>query len=227
MHFYSIFSSQQTCFIESKFPRHNPIPQMVQTNYAFDFAQSPFVDCERGSIYFADSDVSCNSPSIFRYDVLSGLVYGATVTNADESISIASSAIPVKGCKDQFICNIDAGISRVTWDGVSTTAYRTADIASIGSPSEYLTDWAKTSPTGKYYFSALNPDFCSGNTTGIHEYDPKTGAVTNRIPNVYWTNGFCWNPCTNTFYLNNDCTYYTDAYYFDSGSGSLSKQTEI
>lgn len=65
-----------------------------------------------------------------------------------------------------------------------------------------------------------------GNETKIYEYDRKTGAVTQLISGLIWTNGFCFDPRSKIFYLNNACgDYATNAYQWDKKTGSLSKLT--
>lgn len=113
----------------------------------------------------------------------------------------------------------------MNWDGRSTTAYITNDIYCTDPLSESWPDWALTSPNGKYYFSVFNSARCSANETGLYEYDPRTGFTINRITDVTYTNGFCWNPYTNNFYLIDECRDSSvDKYYWNFKSGSLSKQ---
>lgn len=199
-------------------------PQVVPTTYTLGFPQSTFVDCEHKSIYFCDSDAQAGTPSIFRYDICSGILYGATVANTSAGL-YASGCIPYKGCNGQFICNIGSCICRVYWDGRSTTAYKTSEIYCFDPNSGLGPDWALSSPNGKYYFSAYRNGECSVNKTGLYEYDPRTGLTINRITDVSWTNGFCWNPCNNDFYLIDECRdSFVGAYYWNPISGSLSKQ---
>lgn len=200
-------------------------PEMVRTPYVLSFPQSPFVDCENKCIYFADVYAS-NAPSLFRYDFGSGILYGANVTNTKKAnvIETASSGVPFKGSKDRFICNNNACFSHVKWDGKSTIAYKTDDIYCLGSGSGVFIDWGYTSPKGKYYFSIYQEAQCSGNETGLNEYDPRTGTITQRISGLDWTNGFYWDRQTKDFYLNNDCdNYATHVYRWNSKTGSMSK----
>lgn len=209
------------------FPIQTPTSfiEAVQSNYIVGFAQSPFVDCKHKCIYFADPDAQSGIPSLYRYDIHSGIIYGANITNPNNnSTSATSGCVPVKGCNGRFICTLDTCISYVFWDGRSTTAYRTGDIYCFDSSNGDLTDWTRTSPCGKLYFDTFNPGHCTGNVTGIYEYDPKTSTVTQQISGLHWTNGFGFNPHTKTFYLNDDCNNATNAYYWNCETGSLSEQ---
>lgn len=206
-------------------PTYNQNPQMIPKNFTFAFPQSPFVDCQRKSIYFCDSGAPVFGTSFFRYDIPTGRIYGANITNVDKFSPDAATCIPIKGNSDKFMCTIDKCLCHVTWDGVSPTAVRTDDAFCLDSSFvNIFTDYACTSPNGKLYFVTFNLPSCSANETAVFEYDPKTGAVTQRISGLHWTNGCGFDPCTNTFYLNNDCDdFATNAYQWDYRTGSLSE----
>lgn len=119
---------------------------------------------------------------------------------------------------------MDICASRVTWDGRSETAYRTSDIFCLDPKPGVTTDWSRTAPNGKYYMSTWQPKHFKGNETGIYAYDRKSGVFERQISGLRWTNGFCFDPCKNIFYLYDDCdNYATNAYKWDEETGALSK----
>lgn len=117
-------------------------------------------------------------------------------------------------------------LSYVSWNGKSSTAYRTGDIYCMTVPTSGFIDVSRTSPNGKLYFNTENLEFCNGNQTAIYKYDPKAGGVTPQISNLLWTEGFCFDPCTSTFYLTDNCKSVVSAYYWNPTSGSLGKQNK-
>lgn len=135
--------------------QNNCHPEVVQTDYLNTYIESPFVDCEIKSIYFCD--ITIGATTLFRYDICSGILYGASFNNSTDQ---ASSCVPIKGSNDQFICNFGACICHVKWDGISPTAYRTKEIYCLDPALGTGTDWGKTSPKGTFHFSSYSSPTC-------------------------------------------------------------------
>lgn len=170
------------------------------------------------------------SPSITRFDWKSRKWYSASISNTDTIVS-ASFVVPASSSSNTLIVGQSTCVSRLNWDGVSSTATRIENIACLSPKDVNKIDRGATSPNGTLYMSIIPSTHCNKTVASTFpaagvvylELGCDSASITTALRPGSYSNGIVFDSKTDKCYIADDCSASIIAYRWKPTDKSLSK----
>lgn len=145
------------------------------------------------SLYYIDYFASRNEPSIFRYDFNEDKKYSAYFDGQTR----ISFIVPARECspdKNLFVVGVNQYAGIIEWDGKSSHVKVIGPLLDIEDDNtSNLISFARQNENGRFFFSTLNKNVCSGPAnSSLYSYSEEQG-VQHLAGGFSMTTGLAFN----------------------------------
>lgn len=172
--------------------------------------------------------VSCDEPSIFRFNVRYGEFYSANIIGRNSPSLIIPIQKKNKKIDELFAVAVDREVLIVSWDGISENARVVDTLFSVDSiNNSSRINYGRTDSKGRLYFGSISQSFCDcPGQQSFYRYIAGEGVV-RLSTSTYSTAGIAINEDAETLYLLDFCTLFLTEYDWDPVTGDICIQILI